>query len=82
MRYKRIAVKDKYGNNIELRNAEVHDAESIIVFLKITNAESPYLICEPEEITLSIEQEKEILCGIALKSYRFVIRGDIMKKYG
>ena len=27
----------------------------------MTNAETPYLICEPEEITLSLEQEKAII---------------------
>ena len=61
MRYKSITVKDKTGKDIELRNAEVSDAESLIEYLKVTNAETPYLICEPEEITLSLEQEKEII---------------------
>ncbi|MCR4702096.1 MAG: GNAT family N-acetyltransferase [Saccharofermentans sp.] len=61
MKYKSIAVKDKNGNDIELRSAEVQDAEALITYLKVTNAESPYLICEPEEITLSLEQEKEII---------------------
>ena len=61
MRYKSITVKDKSGREIELRNAEVQDASALIEYLKATNAESPYLICEPEEITLSLEQEKEII---------------------
>ena len=62
MRYK-STVKDKNGNIIELRNAEVQDAEELIEFLKVTNAETPYLMCEPDEITLSLEQEKEIITG-------------------
>ena len=61
MRYESITVKDKTGKDIELRNAEVSDAESLIEYLKVTNAETPYLICEPEEITLSLDQEKEII---------------------
>lgn len=63
MLYKSIIVKDRTGKEIELRNAVVQDAEALIEYLKKTNAESPYLICEPEEITLSIEQEKEIIIG-------------------
>ena len=61
MRYKSITVKDKNGNDIELRNAEIRDAEALIEYLKVTNAQTPYLICEPEEITLSLEQEKGII---------------------
>ena len=61
MKYQSTTVKDKNGIDIELRNAEVQDAESLIEYLKVTNTESPYLICEPEEITLSLEQEKEII---------------------
>ena len=61
MRYESITVKDKNGKDIELRSAEVRDAEALLEYLKATNAESPYLICEPEEITLSLEQEKEII---------------------
>ena len=61
MRFNSTIVKDRNGNDIERRNAEVQDAEALIEYLKVTNAETPYLICEPEEITLSLEQEKEII---------------------
>lgn len=61
MIFKSKTVKDKSGKDIELRNAEVQDAEALINYLKVTNAETPYLICEPEEITLSLEQEKAII---------------------
>ena len=63
MRFNSITVKDKTGKDIELRNAEVQDADALIEYLKVTNAESPYLICEPEEITLTPEQEKRIITG-------------------
>lgn len=61
MRFENITVNDRSGEAIELRNAEVQDAAALIEYLKVTNAESPYLICEPEEITLSLEQEIEII---------------------
>lgn len=63
MRFESITVKDKNGKDIELRNAEVQDAEALIEYLKVTNSETPYLICEPGEITLSLEQEKAIITG-------------------
>ena len=63
MRFNSITVKDKTGKDIELRNAEVQDADALIEYLKVTNAESPYLLCEPEEITLTPEQEKRIITG-------------------
>ena len=63
MIFNSITVKDKTGKDIELRSAEVRDAEALIEYLKVTNAQSPYLICEPEEITLTLEQERAILTG-------------------
>ena len=44
-----------------MRSAEKNDAKSLLEYLKITAAETPYLIREPEEITLSIEQEEEFI---------------------
>ena len=48
---------DKLGRTIVLRNAEESDAAALIEYLKITTAETPYLIREPEEITITLEQE-------------------------
>ena len=50
-------IKDKKGREIILRNAVEDDAEKLIDHLKITAAETPFLIREPDEITLSIKQE-------------------------
>ena len=46
-------VTDKTGREIELRSAEIKDAEALLEYLKVTNTESKYLICEPEEITMT-----------------------------
>ncbi len=48
---------DKTGCTVELRNAETEDAEALIRYLKTTTAETPFLIREPEEVTLTLEQE-------------------------
>ena len=54
-------VTDKTGKEIELRNAELKDAEALLNYLKVTNTESKYLICEPDEITMSLDDEKALI---------------------
>lgn len=54
-------IKDKKDREIILRNAEEDDAEKLIDYMKITAAETPFLIREPDEITLSIEQERDFI---------------------
>lgn len=61
MKIKPITVKDKKGCDIELRSAEISDAEILIEYLKNTTKETPYLIQEPEEITFTVEQEQNFL---------------------
>lgn len=40
-----------------LRSAEPDDADDLIKYLKITSAETPYLIREPDEVAITQEQE-------------------------
>lgn len=54
-------IKDKQDREIILRSAEEKDAESLLDFLKITAAETPFLLREPDEIALSIEQEQDFI---------------------
>ena len=56
-----IIIKDKKDRDIILRSAEENDAEDLINYLKITASETPFLIREPDEITLSIKQEQEFI---------------------
>lgn len=49
------------GRKCILRNARLEDAEALIEYLKVTAKETPFLVKEPEEITLTIEQEKEFI---------------------
>ena len=64
MRFGPITVKDRNGREVVLRNAELSDAEDLIKYLKITTKETPYLIREPEEVTLTVEQEKSFLQSV------------------
>ena len=58
---KPMKVIDKTGSEVTLRNAEINDAEDLIQYLKITTSETPYLIREPDEVTLSLEQEQNFI---------------------
>jgi hypothetical protein len=61
MRFDTLEVKDKTGQTIVLRNAEESDAEDLIKYLKITTGETPFLIREPDEVKLTIEDEKRFI---------------------
>lgn len=58
MRFDPVEVTDKKGRTITLRNAEVSDSEALLRYLKVTTGETPYLIREPDEVTLTAEQEE------------------------
>lgn len=53
-----IEIKNR---KIFLRNAREEDAEQLLLYLKQTSAETPFLIRKPDEITLTIEQEKRFI---------------------
>ncbi len=61
MKFGPIYITDKTGAQIELRNAEEPDAQDLIEYLKDTTAETPFLIREPDEVTLTLEQEKTFI---------------------
>lgn len=61
MRIEPIYIKDKLGRTVILRSALPEDADSLIKYLKITTAETPYLIREPEEVTITHDQEFSFL---------------------
>lgn len=61
MVFEERSLKDKLGRTIVLRNARPEDAEDLIKYLKITSAETPYLIREPEEITMTETKEKQFI---------------------
>ncbi len=49
------------GREYILRSAREEDAPQLIAYLKQTTAESPYLLREPEEVTLTQEREKSFI---------------------
>lgn len=61
MEFGEFSIKDKLGRTIILRNARPEDSKALIKYLRITSAETPYLIREPEEITITEEKEKQFI---------------------
>ena len=61
MEFGETSIKDKLGRTIILRNARPEDSTALIKYLRITSAETPYLIREPEEITITEEKEKQFI---------------------
>ena len=57
MKFSPITFKDKLGRDVVIRNAEESDALALIDYLKITSMETPYLIRESEEVTITLELE-------------------------
>ena len=52
---------DKQNRIVTLRSADVSDGEALLRYLKITSGETPFLIREPDEIKLTLEQEEAFI---------------------
>ena len=61
MVFEEKSMKDKLGRSVVFRNARPEDAEDLIQYLKITSAETPYLVREPEEITITKTKEEQFI---------------------
>ena len=56
-----ITIKDKLGRDVLLRAAKTEDASDLIKYLKTTSVETPFLIREPDEITITLEKEESFI---------------------
>lgn len=61
MRIEEKRIKLKNGQLCILRSPKLQDAEQLVEYLKVTAAETDFLLKYPEEVKISVEQEKEIL---------------------
>jgi RimJ/RimL family protein N-acetyltransferase len=61
MLFEEKTIKDKLGRTIVLRNARPEDSADLIKYLKTTSAETPFLIREPDEITITEENEEKFI---------------------
>ena len=63
MKIEPITFTDKMVRTVTLRAAEPKDAQALIDYLKVVNAETPFLLREPDECDMSLESEKSFLQG-------------------
>ncbi len=56
-----ISIKDKLGRTVVLRAAMPEDSLDLIKYLKVISGETPYLIREPNEITITLEKEEAFI---------------------
>ena len=54
-------IKLKDGREIVIRSPKPEDAESLIEFMRVTAAETHFLLRYPEEINYTVEREREII---------------------
>jgi RimJ/RimL family protein N-acetyltransferase len=52
------------GTTLTLRSPDEGDAEGMLAYLKMTAAETHFLLRKPEEVTNTIEEEKSFLCAV------------------
>lgn len=53
----------KNGQTYRLRRAEITDAAALLELLRVTAEETPFLLREPDEVTMTIQQEQEFIRG-------------------
>ena len=56
-----VHIQLKDGRECILRSPEKGDAAAFVDYMKVTAGESPFLLREPEEISLTVEQEEAFL---------------------
>lgn len=61
MNYQEKTVLLKNGRSCLLRIAEDSDAEMLLEYLKVTSAQTPYMVREPEEVCTSVEEEVDFI---------------------
>lgn len=61
MRFEPLQVQDHLGRTVTLRSAEISDADALMKYMKITTAETPFLIREPDEFHMTLEQEETFI---------------------
>lgn len=49
------------GKEYSFRSARKEDAQMLVAYLRQTAAETPYLLREPEEVTISAEREQSFI---------------------
>lgn len=73
MRFPERKIELKDGRTCILRPTAPDVAEQMIEYLKETSGETPWLLRYPDEVTYTLESEKEILAGLLEDPYSAMI---------
>ena len=61
MDFKNRNIIAKDGKSYTVRRAEISDAEAVLKLLRITAEQSVFLLREPDEVTMTVEQEQAFI---------------------
>lgn len=61
MQFDPIHFQNKLGQTVLVRSALEEDAAALLQYLREITAETPFLLREPEEVTMTLEQEKAFI---------------------
>ena len=56
MKFEPVQKKDKLNRIVILRSADAEDGEALLRYMKVIAEETPFLIREPDEVKLTLEQ--------------------------
>lgn len=71
MQEKRIQLRT--GNSLTLRQVRPEDASAMLDYLKITAAETHFMVRLPDEVTFSLEEERTLLAGCLESSRKIML---------
>ncbi len=80
MRINEDIIKIK-GHDLLLRNATEEDAEMLLKYLKTTCGETRFLVKEPEEITLTPEEERQFINNQNESEHNLMLLGFLDGEY-
>lgn len=79
VREKSFLLKD--GRSCTIRNPRREDAVNLIEYLKVTASETPYLIREPEEITITLEEEYDYIQKVTESEHALLLIAEVDGKH-
>ena len=71
----------KDGRTCIIRNPRREDAADLIKYLKVTASETPYLMKEPEEITITLEEEYDYIQKVTESESALLLIAEVDGKH-
>lgn len=81
MEYESKGIRLKNGKTCLIRRPEEADAEMMLKYLKTVWGETRYLMREPEDMTLTVEKEREILRDRAASDTGLMLLAEVDGKH-